>query len=189
MSKHVAVFCGSNVGKSPEYRMAGAALGRALAEKEFTVVFGGTKRGIMGSLADAVIENGGTLHGVVNKTLVLKGHSYENASILDVVESRSLRKLRMAELADAFIALPGGLGTVEEIMEMWVDAQFNGHTKALGLLNTRGFYDPLMAFLEHMVAEKFLPVNHLQMIALSECPSELIEEMLKAESILTEKWI
>ena len=189
MIRRVAIFCGSNVGKSPEYGAAAAVLGKALSQRDITVVYGGTKRGVMGSLADAVVESGGTLHGVVSKALVLKGHSYERASILDAVETRSLRKSRMAELADAFIALPGGLGTLEEIIEMWVDAQFNGHTKPLGLLNTNGFYDPLMAFLQHMVSEQFLPANHLQMVTLSDSPHHLIEAMLSAQPIKTEKWI
>lgn len=187
--KRVAVFCGANVGKSPEYCVAAGALGKALSQRNLTVVYGGTKRGVMRSLADAVVDSGGTLHGVVSEALVLKGQCYDRASILDAVETRSLRKSRMAELADAFIALPGGLGTLEEIIEMWVDAQFDGHTKPLGLLNTNGFYNPLMAFLQHMVSEQFLPASHLQMVALSDSPGQLIEAMLSAESIKTEKWI
>ncbi len=150
----MAVFCGSNFGASGVYRDAAAALGRALAAEKIQLVFGGTSKGLMKVIADTVLENAGSVHGIITQGLVDKGQQYPNLTVPEIVATRSLRKIRMAEVSDGFLAMPGGIGTVEELFEMWVDAQFEGHKKPLGLYNVNGFYDPMLQFINTMIARR-----------------------------------
>lgn len=187
--QRIAVFCGSNFGATDAYSNAAAALGRQLAREGIGLVFGGTGRGVMGVLATSALEAGGRIHGVATRALEEKGHLCQWLTELEVLETRSLRKLRMAELADGYIALPGGVGTLEEILEMWVDAQFNGHTKPLGLLNVGGFYDLFVQFIEHMVSEAFLPAAQKAMIIVENDPERLLAAMRGFEPVKTLKWM
>lgn len=187
--RRIAVFCGSNFGARDDYGVVAAALGRQLAREDIGLVFGGTGRGVMGVLAKATLDAGGRIHGVATRALEEKGHLCQGLTELEVLETRSLRKLRMAELADGYIGLPGGVGTLEEILEMWVDAQFNGHTKPLGLLNVGGFYDLFVQFIEHMASEAFLPLPQKAMIIVENDPARLLAAMRRFEPIRTPKWM
>ncbi len=189
MNMKIAVFCGSNFGKTDIYRDAAAALGTALAEQDVQLVFGGTNKGLMKIIADAVLEGGGTAHGIVPRTLVDKGQQYPRLTLAEIVESRSVRKRRMAEVSDGFVAMPGGVGTVEELFEMWVDAQFDGHTKPLGLLNVGGFFDGLMAFIDTMIDQGFLPPQHRDMIVVEADPRVLLAAFRSFVPVTTSKWM
>jgi uncharacterized protein (TIGR00730 family) len=185
----VAVFCGSNFGKSGIYRDAAEALGRALAEQRIELVFGGTNKGLMKVIADAVTADGGTTHGIVPRALVDKGQQYPCLTHAEIVETRSARKRRMADLADGFIAMPGGVGTVEELFEMWADAQLDGHRKAIGLLNVGGFFDGLMTFIDTMIEEAFLPPQHRNMVSIDADPRVLLAGFREFVPVTTPKWM
>jgi uncharacterized protein (TIGR00730 family) len=185
----LAVFCGSNSGRTEIYRNAAAALGAALADQKIQLVFGGTNKGLMKVLADAVLGAGGTAHGIITRALVDKGQQYPGLTEAEIVETRSLRKLRMAAIADGFIALPGGVGTIEELLEMWVDAQFDGHNKPIGLYNVAGFFDDLLRFIDHMVAEVFLPPQQRDMIIVQSDPHALLAALRTFTPVTTPKWM
>lgn len=158
--QRVCVYCGSRTGGRPAYAAAAADLGRALAQRGLGLVYGGGNVGMMGLLADAVIEAGGETVGVIPDHLMQRELGHERLSALHVVADMHERKAKMAALADAFIALPGGLGTLEEIFEIAAWAQLKLHDKPLGLLNVAGYYDALVRFLDHAVAEDFLKPKH-----------------------------
>ncbi len=185
----LAIFCGSNHGHSRIYSEAAAALGRALAEQGITLVFGGTSRGLMKIVADAACSRGGTVHGIVPQVLVDKGQLYDKMAVSEVVASRADRKIRMAAVADGFIAMPGGLGTVEELVEMWVNAQFDGHRKPLGLYNIGGFYDRFLQFLDTMVAEGFLPSQQRSMLIVASEPRLLLDSLRNHRPVQVSKWM
>lgn len=185
----IAVFCGSNPGKSDIYRDAAEALGRALAARKIDLVFGGTNKGLMKIVADGALAGGCEVHGVIPRALVDKGQQYPGLTRADIVETRSSRKRHMAEIADAFIAMPGGVGTLEELLEMWVDAQLDGHAKPLGLLNVGGFFDGLLSFIDTMIAEGFLPLTHRQMIIAERDPEDLLDAFGSFAPVTTSKWM
>ncbi|MGC1664084.1 MAG: TIGR00730 family Rossman fold protein, partial [Bradyrhizobium sp.] len=142
----IAVFCGSNFGNSDAYAEGARWLGQALAAAGITLVYGGTTKGLMGVVADALIAAGGTTHGVITEKLHQRGHTHPDLHRSEIVPTLRNRKQRMAELADAFIAMPGGIGTVEEMMEVWSMNQLSEIDKPVGLLNVAGFYQPFLAF-------------------------------------------
>ena len=185
----IAVFCGSNQGGGPEFAEAAAALGRALAQRGITLVYGGTHKGLMGVLADAVLEAGGTAHGVITARLHGRGHLHERLTVHEIVEGMRLRKERMLALADACIALPGGLGTVEEFMEAWTLNQLGDVDKPVGLLNVRGYYDPLMAFVDGMIANRFLPAAHRESVVIDGDAGALIDGLAAQPPITVPKWM
>lgn len=185
----VAVFCGSNTGEGESYVAAAAALGRALGTRGITLVYGGTHKGLMGVLADAVLESGGTAHGVITERLHGKGHLHAGLTIHEIAPSMRARKERMLGLADACIALPGGLGTVEEFMEAWTLNQLGEIDKPVGLLNVAGYYDPFMAFIDSMIARRFLPPAHRDSIQVSPDPFALIDALAAYETITVPKWM
>ena len=185
----IAVFCGSNFGKSDIYRQGAAALGAALAEQRIELVFGGTSKGLMKEVADAVLAGGGSAHGIVPRTLVDRGQQYASLTRAEIVDTRGARKRRMAEVADGFIAMPGGIGTVEELFEMWVDAQFDGHQKPLGLLNLGGFFDGLLAFVDTMIEQGFLPPQHRNMIVADPDPRTLLGAFRSFTPVTVSKWM
>ena len=154
--RSVCVFCGSNPGRRPEYQAAAAALGRLLAGRGIRVVYGGAHVGTMGALADAVLAAGGEITGVIPAQLVAAEVAHPGLADLRVVGSMHERKATMASLADGFIALPGGIGTLEEFAEVVTWSQLGLHAKPTGLLNVLGYYDDLLRFLDHAVAERFL---------------------------------
>lgn len=184
----IAVFCGSNFGNSPAYAEAAAALGRCLAARGIRLVYGGTHKGLMGVIADAVLAAGGEAHGVITERLAAKGHLHPQLSAHEVVADMRVRKARMAELADGFIALPGGLGTLEELFEAATLTQLGDQAKPCAGLNVSGFFDPLRALLQHMAQAQFLRQEHCDMVLLDADPDALIDAMAAWTPPVVEKW-
>jgi uncharacterized protein (TIGR00730 family) len=185
----VAVFCGSNVGQGDAYRTAAAALGRELAARRIGLVFGGTMKGLMGVLADAVLDAGGSAHGVITRRLLDKGQLHPRLTVHETVAAMGPRKARMLELADACIALPGGIGTVEEMMEAWTLNQLGDVDKPVGLLDVDGFWQPFLGFIDRMVERAFLPAAHRGSIAVSADPGALLDALAAAPPITVPKWM
>jgi len=158
--RSIAVFCGASEGARPEYARAAADLGRAIAAHDARVVYGGGRAGLMGAVADGALGAGGQVVGVITRLLRDKELGHTGIQELRIVETMHERKMAMAELADAFIALPGGLGTLDEVFEILAWAQLGIHTKPVGFLNTAGYYDALWSFLDHVEQERFLRLNH-----------------------------
>jgi uncharacterized protein (TIGR00730 family) len=187
--KSVAVFCGSNFGVSDHYAEDARRLGRELAVRRLTLVYGGTHKGLMGVLADEVLGHGGEVVGIINQRLHDRGHLHPALTRHEVVPDMRARKARMAELSDACIALPGGLGTLEELFEMATLTQLGDHAMGCGALNTRGYYDPLRAMLDHGVREGFLRAEHREMIVLEADPAVLLDRLAGWQPPGVTKWI
>lgn len=153
------------------------------------MVYGGTTKGLMGVVADALIAAGGTTHGVITEKLHQRGHTHPDLHRSEIVPTLRNRKQRMAELADAFIAMPGGIGTVEEMMEVWSMNQLSEIDKPVGLLNVAGFYQPFLAFIDHMVECKFLPPEHRHSICVDPDPAALIEQLRHFVPTSIPKWL
>ena len=185
----IAVFCGSNFGNSDAYAEGARWLGQALAAAGITLVYRGTTKGLMGVVADALIAAGGTTHGVITEKLHQRGHTNPDLHRSETVPTLRNRKQRMAELADAFIAMPGGIGTVEEMMEVWSMNQLSEIDKPVGLLNVAGFYQPFLAFIDHMVECKFLPPEHRHSICVDPDPAALIEQLRHFVPTSIPKWL
>lgn len=173
----LCVFCGSTSGRAPEYRAGARALGAAMARRGIALVYGGGSRGLMGDVADAVLENSGSVVGVITKQLVDKEVAHGHIKDLHVVETMHERKKMMADMADAFVALPGGYGTLDEFFEIVAWAQLGLHTSPIGLLNTAGFFDQLIGFLEHARREGFLRLDYRTGIAVHEEAEALLDAM------------
>ena len=156
----IALYCGSRAGNNPIYREKAIHLARGIAEQNFGIVYGGASIGLMGQVADTVIEYGGEVVGVIPEFMLDYEIAHNTLTELHVVENMHERKAMMAERADAFVALPGGFGTFEEILEIATWAQLNQHQKPMMLYNVNGFYDHMIAQLDHAVAEGFLPPQH-----------------------------
>ncbi len=176
----LCVFCGSSAGGSAAYAEAAAALGAELAARGTTLVFGGGKRGMMGVLADACLARGGRVVGVIPGHLWHLELGHTGVTEMHVVGSMHERKARMAELADAFLALPGGIGTMEEFFEVWTWGQLGLHAKPLGLLNAAGYFDPLIRFLDHMVDERFLRADQRDLVLVGTEPGALLDRLAAA---------
>ncbi len=160
----VVVYCGSRHGARPAYTDAAVALGRAIGERGWRLVYGGGKVGLMGEVADATLSAGGTVTGVITEALMQREVGHTGLTELHVVPTMHLRKQKMAEGADLFIALPGGIGTLEELYEVWTWRQLGYHDQPIGLVNTEGYYDTLLRFMDHSVAEGFLaPVQRMSL--------------------------
>lgn len=185
----VAVFCGSNTGEGDRFIDAAAALGRALAARGIGIVYGGTHKGLMGVLADAALSAGGQVHGVITRRLFDRDHLHPGLSLHEVVDGMRVRKERMLALADACIALPGGIGTTEEFMEAWTLNQLGDIDKPVGLLNVGGFYDPFMAFVDTMIANRFLPPQHRDGIAVAPDADGLIDALARFVKPVVPKWL
>ncbi len=164
----VCIFCGASTGTNPVYREAAIALGQELARRKLTLVYGGGAVGLMGVVADAALAAGGEVIGIIPKSLKNSEIGHEGLTRLEVVDGMHARKARMAELSDAFIALPGGLGTLEELFEVWTWGQLGYHGKPLGLLEVNGFYQKLTGFLDHVVGEGFVRDHHRAIMQVSE---------------------
>jgi uncharacterized protein (TIGR00730 family) len=162
--KQICVFCGSSPGADPEYVRAAQQVGITLARRNLTLVYGGAKVGLMGLMAKAALAAGGQVIGVIPKSLVDMEVACTELTRLEVVGSMHERKSRMAELSDAFLALPGGLGTIEEFFEVLTWGQLGFHQKPCGLLNIRGYYDRMLAFLDVAVDQEFIETAHRQMV-------------------------
>lgn len=185
----ICVFCGSNKGSSEVYADAARALARAIAARGMKLVYGGGNIGLMGVLAEAALAAGGQVIGVTPRRLLEKEVVHRGLTELRVVESMHERKALMAELSDAFIALPGGLGTFEETFEVLTWTQLGFHRKPCGLLNIAGFYDRLADFLDHAVAERFLKAEHRAMVLTGSDPAALIAQLESYQLPEVSKWI
>jgi uncharacterized protein (TIGR00730 family) len=174
--KRICVFCGSSPGAKPDYVRAARLLGQALAQRGIVLVYGGSKVGVMGQLAMACLEAGGDVIGVITQQLVEMEVAYTELAQLHVVESMHERKAKMAELADGFIALPGGLGTIEEFVEVLTWAQLGMHQKPCGLLNTGQYFDQLLSFLDQAVEQQFVEKVHREMIQIDDSPDGLLKK-------------
>lgn len=173
--KRVCVFCGSSAGAEPAYLHAANALGQALAERDIALVYGGASVGVMGALAAAVLQAGGDVTGVIPRDLADKNVALTSLADLRVVDSMHTRKALMAELADGFVALPGGFGTFEEFFEVLTWAQLGLHHKPCGLLNIERYFDRLVDFLDHAVAQRFVLPAHRDMVIIEENPNALLD--------------
>jgi uncharacterized protein (TIGR00730 family) len=187
--KSLCVYCGSSHGARPEYSEIARAFGRHLAGKNIAVVYGGGHIGLMGAVADGALEAGGEVFGVIPGALEEKELSHEGLTELHVVPSMHDRKLKMAELSDAFVALPGGIGTLEEFFEAFTWTQLGIHPKPCALLNIRGFYDPLQGFLQQLVKERFLRQEHLDCLLVEEDGEELVRRLESYEHVVENKWL
>ena len=173
--KRICVFCGSSPGARPEYTEIARQLGALLAARGLTLVYGGGNVGMMGQLANAVLENGGRVTGVIPEAIAEMEVAHTGLSDLRVVDSMHTRKALMAELADGFIALPGGLGTLEEFVEVLTWAQLGFHAKPCGLLNVAGYYDSLLSFIEHTAGQLFIQPEHRELILVENDPAKLLD--------------
>jgi hypothetical protein len=187
--QRICVFTGASPGASTEYERAASQLGRALVERGSTLVYGGAKVGLMGVLADTVLEGGGQVIGVIPEDLVAKEVSHHGVSELKVVPSMHERKAVMSDLSDAVVALPGGLGTLDELFEMLTWSQLGLHQKRCGLLNVLGYFDQLLGFLDHAVAERFIARDHQDMLHTESTATALLDRMDTYRAPVVEKWL
>ena len=189
MIKNLAVFCGSNSGKNPLYQEKASELGTYLAKNNIKLVYGGGKVGLMGIIADAVLENNGKVIGVMPDHLYQKEVAHEHLTELQIVKTMHERKALMVKLSDAFIAMPGGMGTLDEIAEIFTWSQLNLHTKPFGFYNIENYFDLLFEFFKHMVNEKFLRQEYYRRFIISEKPHELISKLEEYSHKDLIKWI
>ncbi|MDO5058148.1 MAG: TIGR00730 family Rossman fold protein [Lautropia sp.] len=185
----VCVFCGSASGHLPVYSEMAAQLGQALADAAIGLVYGGASVGLMGVVADAALSRGGEVIGVIPQALAGREIAHEGLSALHVVDSMHTRKAMMAELSDAFVALPGGAGTLEEIFEVWTWAQLGYHGKPCALLNVQGYYDGLLAFLDGVVAQGFLRPAYREMLIVATTPQDLLARLRDYQPPAAPKWV
>lgn len=187
--KRICVFAGSSAGYRPIYRTVAEELGRALAMREVGLVFGGARVGLMGVLADTVLASRGHVIGVIPAALVAKEVAHDGLSDLRVVTSMHERKAMMSDLADGFIALPGGWGTLDEFFEILTWGQLGLHQKPCGLLNVQGYFDRLLSFVAHSIDEGFVRREHGSMISVSSSADALLDMLASYEPPRVEKWI
>jgi uncharacterized protein (TIGR00730 family) len=187
--KRLCVFCGSSKGNSAAFTAAARALGETLAERHIELVFGGSHVGLMGVVADAVLANGGKVTGVLPRFMDDKELAHPKLTKLHVVETMHERKQLMAELADGFIALPGGFGTLEEIFEAITWQQLHLHACPCGLLNVDGYFDSLLEFLRGSVAGGFVRPAHFERLLVAPTPTELLDRFAQHRPDRSEKWI
>jgi len=185
----ICVYCGSSPGRLPEYSDAARMLGHELAARKLGLVYGGASVGVMGAVADAILEKGGEAIGVIPYALATREVAHSGLDDLFVVDSMHERKAKMAELSDGFIALPGGWGTIEEIFEMLTWAQLGFHQKPCGLLNIAGYYDHLFTFLEHAIDQRFVREEYRPMIMMEETASDLLDRYQQYQAPSVRKWI
>jgi uncharacterized protein (TIGR00730 family) len=187
--RSICIFCGSSPGHDPAYAQGAVAMGQAIARRGLKLIYGGGAVGLMGVVADAALAAGGKVHGIIPAALDAKEIGHKGLTTLEVVDSMHTRKARMAELADGFIAMPGGIGTFEEIFEIWTWGQLGIHAKPLGFLNIAGFYDQLHGFLDHATAEGFMKTGHRAMAAISHEPDALLDALAAWQPVVQAKWM
>jgi uncharacterized protein (TIGR00730 family) len=186
--KQLCVFCGSNFGRNPAYRAAATKVGSLLAARGITLIYGGGKVGMMGAVADACLAANGQVIGIIPKALAAKELAHHNLTEIHVVNSMHERKKLMADLADAFLTLPGGFGTWEEFNEAVSWSQLGLHRKACALLNVEGFYDPFLAQADRAVTDGFVSVVHRSIVISGSDPDELLDRLERYEVPQEEKW-
>ncbi|EDU38699.1 TIGR00730 family Rossman fold protein [Clostridium sporogenes] len=187
--KRICVYSGSNLGLRSEYKESAKLLGKILAENKIELVYGGSKIGLMGEISNEVLRNNGKVIGVMPKGLFSGEMVHENLTKLIEVENMHERKQTMAELSDGFIALPGGLGTFEELFEVLSWAQLGIHKKPIGILNISNFFDPLLHMIKNTCTEGFMNESNIKLISVSDTPSELIKQMKNyVPPLMENKW-
>jgi len=189
MLRRVCVFCGSSPGIQPVYGQVADEMGRMLARRGIDLVYGGSRVGLMGRLADACLGAGGRAIGVIPRALVAKEVAHEGLTELHVVESMHERKAKMADLADAFVAMPGGYGTWEEFCEVLTWSQLGLQSKACALLNVNGYYDPLLEMADRALAQGFLREAHRELMLADSDPGQLLERLANYSMPVVSKWI
>jgi uncharacterized protein (TIGR00730 family) len=187
--RRVCVFCGSSPGKNPAYLESARAMGRTLAARGIGLVYGGGSVGLMGALADAALADGAEVVGVIPRALQLRELAHGGLTSLHVVGSMHERKAKMAELAQGFVALPGGLGTLEELAEILTWAQLGLHARPIGLLDVAGYWSHVVAFLDRAVEEGFVPPEHRRLLAVAEDPATLLDRFEAWQPPRVERWI
>ena len=187
--KRICVFCGSSPGSRPEYRAAAEELGAELVRRNIGLVYGGGNVGLMGVLADAVLKAGGEAVGVIPENLIGREVGHSGLTKLHVVRSMHERKALMADLSDAFIALPGGFGTLEEFCEIVTWSQLGLHAKPCGILNVLGYYSPLLAMFDHAVHERFLKPENRALVLARDSVAELLPALEEWHPVRVEKWL
>jgi uncharacterized protein (TIGR00730 family) len=187
--RRICVYAGSNAGGRPEYAEAAAELARAMAARGIGLVFGGGRVGLMGVLADTILAEGGEAIGVIPQALMDREVGHAGLTELRVVGSMHERKALMAELSDAFVAVPGGIGTLEELIEVFTWSQLGIHAKPIGVLDALGFYAGLEQFLDHMVGERFLRAEHRATLVSESDPGALLDRLETAEPVRMDKWL
>ena len=187
--KRICVYCGSNPGTKPAFREAARKLGKQLAERGLGLVYGGASVGVMGAVADGVLENGGQAIGVLPHFFASKEIAHDGLDELIIVNSMHERKARMEQLSDGFIALPGGWGTIEEIFEVLTWAQLGHHQKPCGLLNVDSYYDELSGFLENAIRNQFVKEEFRPMMMIENEPSRLLDRFDSYTAPVVKKWI
>lgn len=176
--KSLCAYCGSSSGQQQQYRQAALELADIMVDQGIQLIYGGASIGLMGTVADRVLAGGGHVIGVIPQALAQQEVAHHGLSQLHITHSMHERKMKMAELADGFIALPGGIGTLEELFEIWTWSQLAFHHKPIGLLNAGAYYDLLLAFLDHMQQEQFFKREHRALLLTNTQPSALIEHMM-----------
>ena len=187
--RRVCVFCGSSAGEDPRYLDTAVEMGRILAALDVELVYGGSRIGLMGRLADTVLAEGGAVVGVIPEALVGREVAHRELTELRVVGSMHERKATMERLSDAFVALPGGLGTLEELCEILTWAQLGLHRKPCGVVDASGYFQPLIALLDHMVGEGFLSRRTRRMLLVESRPEPLLRRMREYEAPTVPRWI
>src|ERR1022692_4680686 len=187
--RRICVFCGSSQGSRPEYRTAAEEMGRELVRRNVGLVYGGGNVGLMGVIADAVLKAGGEAVGVIPQHIMSREIGHKGLTKLHVVHSMHERKALMADLSDAFVAMPGGFGTLEEFCEVVTWTQLGLHAKPCGILNVRRYYSPLLAMFDHAVEERFLKPENRALVLARESPSELLRALDEWRPVRVEKWL
>ena len=187
--KRICVFCGSSAGTRPQYRKCAEELGAEFARRNIGLVYGGGNVGLMGAIADAVLESGGEAIGVIPEYLMTREIGHKQLTKLHIVHSMHERKALMADLSDAFIALPGGFGTFEEFFEVLTWSQLGLHLKPCGIVNVLNYYSPLLAMLDHAVEERFLKAQNRALVLSAENPQALLQALEEWRPVHVEKWL
>ncbi|WP_448108346.1 LOG family protein [Pseudomonas azerbaijanoccidentalis] len=187
--RSIAVFSGSNQGFNPAYVEGARALGREIARRGLRLVYGGTDKGLMGVMADTVLAEGGEVVGIITRLLCDLGHLHQGLTRHEVTPDMRSRKTRMSDCADAFIALPGGLGTFEELFEVATLTQLGEHHKGVACLNIGGFFEPVRSLLNHAVSEGFMKTEHSEMLVFDTDPAALIDALERWQAPTVTKWI
>jgi len=188
-NRSICVFCGSNPGVNPAYSEAAQALGAAMADANLRLVYGGGNVGLMGILADSVMHAGGSVVGVIPRFLANKELAHPGLTELHEVETMHERKSLMMKLSDAFVALPGGIGTLEEFFEVWTWAQLGLIQKPIGLLNIENLFDPMLQFLDSLVQQRFMKPIHHDLLVVASRPRELLTQLWQRDTPSEDKWL
>lgn len=187
--KSVCVYCGASPGRLDAYADSARALGKVLVDRDIRLIYGGASIGVMGIVADAVLDAGGQVIGVIPEPLARKEVAHTRLTEIHLTRSMHERKSLMAEMSDAFIALPGGLGTLEELFEIWTWTQLGIHAKPCGLLNVEGYFDKLIGFLDHATEEQFVKQLHRSMLLVETNPDKLLDRFSNYEAPVIGTWM